>query len=297
MELAWEERQEILLQKLNNEKCKFQNEEKTQEFDEIEYKKQKAEEEKLWKKYPASRPVDKNGKSLEKINWYAGVCPNNPDVRKIVHASINRLIEAYSVDGLWLDFIRYPCYWEDVRSDAITEYCFCKICLEKFRNDGGKKPEGKEWIEWKCLQITHFASEIKHLTRKKRKNIKLGMFAIPWWEKEYGGAIKKIIGQDFKKLAKQIDAYSPMVYQKFCSRYVTWISQTVKYLSKMTKKPILPIIQTEDRSGKIYPNEFRSEILHAMKHPSKGVIIFFLEDLLKDNNKVKVTKEMFQLID
>lgn len=88
-----------------------------------------------------------------------------------------------------------------------------------------------------------------------------------------------------------------MVYQKFTGRHVTWISQTVKYFSGMTNKPILPIIQSEDRSGKIYPNEFRSEILHAIGYPSKGVIIFYLEDLLKDKNKIKVTKEMLRLID
>lgn len=135
--------------------------------------------EERWNKYPNSRPVDKNGKPLEKINWYAGVCPNNPQVRRDIHVSINQLIEAYPVDGLWLDFIRYPNHWEEVRSDTITEYCFCAICLEKFKKDGGIKPEGKEWIEWKCSQITKFVTEVKILVHQQRRNIKFGIFAVP----------------------------------------------------------------------------------------------------------------------
>ncbi len=248
-----------------------------------------------WKKFPDCVPVDRNGNKMKQTSWYAGVCPNSPEVRKKLLTSINRLIEVYLIDGIWLDFIRYPCYWEKVRNADTTEYCFCKICLEKFKRDGGKEPKGKEWTEWKCKQITDFAAEIKRLIAlncmdKSRPVPKLGMFAVPWQYNEYNSAIKQIIGQNFVELSKHVDIFSPMVYHKFCDRSILWIKKSIDYFSEITHKPILPIIQTEDRAGKISRREFLLEIEAAEKKPAAGAIVFFLEDLLKDFDKVDILK-------
>ena len=225
---------------------------------------------------------------MEKIDWYAGVCPNNPKVRRTKLNSINQLIKFNNIDGIWLDFIRFPCHWEEVRNSNIIEYCFCKICINKFKREVGGKPEGNKWTEWKCRQIANFVSDINHLIQKNGKNIKLGMFAIPWQKHEFGGAIKNIIGQDFKQLTKYIDIFTPMVYHKFCGRSISWISETIKYFSRMTHAPILPIIQSENRPENISKKEFLREMEVAQKNPSDGYIIFFLEDLLKDSNKIEL---------
>lgn len=264
--------------------------------------------EEWWQKCPDSRPFSQSGKPIEKINWYAGVCPNHLEVRKEKLAEIKSLIGKFDIDGVWLDFIRYPCHWEEVRNREITEYCFCQNCVTGFEKSakiprvvvrqraefprGGGKTE-ELWIQWKCDQITNFVAEIRILINQSGKNIKLGMFSIPWKKEDFNGAIRKIIGQDFRSLAKYIDFFSPMVYQKFCGRDVEWIGKIVRYMAEITGKPILPIIQTEDRAGKISQEEFRQEIIQSTKPPSAGVIVFFLEDLLKDEDKIEVIKEKF----
>lgn len=245
--------------------------------------------EELWKKYPDSRPVDRNGKPMSKIGWYAGACPNNPEVKREKLTLIKKLIRNYKVDGVWLDFIRYPCHWEEVRTTKIEEYCFCANCVGKFDSEVGGKPEGKKWIEWKCQRIANFVASVKRLTKKTT----LGVFAVPWQKKEFDGAIKKIIGQDFELLSRSIDVFSPMLYHKFCDRPLSWIEKGVDYFSRETKTPILPIVQTEDRAGKIGPKEFGEEIKSAMKNRSDGVIVFYLEDLLKDEKKVGVLSQLF----
>lgn len=252
----------------------------------------------LWQKYPSSRPIDRKGRKIDKINWYAGVCPNNPHVRKEKLDLIKQLIKSEKIDGIWLDFIRYPCRWEEVRNSKITEYCFCSNCLNKYNKDVGGKPEGKKWINWKCKQITDFVAEVKRNIEKSKKNIRLGMFVVPWKQKEFDNAITRIIGQDFRILVKPIDVFSPMVYHKFCDRPVSWVGDTVKYFAEFSNKPILPIIQTEDEAGKLTKKVFRKEINSAIKLSSQGTIIFFLEDLLKDNRKVEIVKNTFnRLID
>lgn len=247
----------------------------------------------LWQEYPAARPVDENGRLMKRVDWYAGVCPNHPKIRKERLYLIKSIIKDYDIDGIWLDFIRYPCHWE-VPGPDLTEYCFCSTCLGKFSKEIGGRPAGKRWIKWKCNRITSFVTEVWNLINQGRKEIKLGIFSVPWREEDFNGAITKVVGQDFKSLAKYIDIFSPMVYHKMCGQTTKWIHGIISYMNKVTGKPTLPIIQTEDRPEKISVEEFREEINEAVKKPSKGVIIFFLEDLLRDKNKNRVVKEIFK---
>lgn len=242
------------------------------------------------KKYPDSQPVDKNGRLMDKIHWYAGVCPNHPEVRKERLQLIKSLVDNQNIDGIWLDFIRYPCHWEEVRNVDVAEYCFCPNCLEKFKQEVGGKSEGRAWRQWKCKQITDFVAETHTLIDKSGKKVKLGMFSVPWRESDFDGAIKKIIGQDFQGLAKYIDIFTPMTYQKIIGQSTDWISKMVRYMNKVTSKPILPIIQTEDKPEKIFASEFQKEIASALGKPSTGVIIFFLEDLMKNEEKISIVK-------
>lgn len=244
--------------------------------------------EELWHKYPDSRPVDRHGKFIDKINWYAGVCPNHPKVREEKLNLIKKLIGTYDIDGIWLDFIRYPCFWEEVRNSEITKYCFCKNCLSKFEIDVGGEPLGEKWTQWKCQQITNFVGEVKKIIDYKSPRVKLGLFAVPWKVVDYNGAIKHIIGQDLKQLSEYVDIFSPMTYHRFTGNKTSWIKEITTHIAKITNKPVLPLVQTEDRAGKISRKEFTDSIQLASLPPSDGAIIFFLEDLLNDTEKVSI---------
>jgi len=240
----------------------------------------------LWQKYPDSRPIDRSGKPIEKIHWYAGVCPNHPQIRQEKLTLIKKILREYNIDGIWLDFIRYPCHWEEVRNSKIEEYCYCQNCLNQFKQCGGSIPEGEQLTAWKCKQITDFVKDVKIEIEKLSNKIDLGMFAVPWQKDDFDSAILRIIGQDFKTLSKYVDTFSLMTYHKFSGRPVSWIGDMVNYMSRVTNKKILPIIQTEDRAGKITKEEFDQEITNAIAKDSAGVIFFLLEDLIKDHDKI-----------
>ena len=125
---------------------------------------------------------------MEKVHWYAGVCPSHPEVRREKLKEIEGTISDFEIDGIWLDFVRYPCHWEEVRKADITEYCFCSNCLEEFskaretpprlrgpdgtlrRNlGGGEKKKTEAWIQWKCDQITDFVAEVRSLINQRGK--------------------------------------------------------------------------------------------------------------------------------
>lgn len=205
------------------------------------------------------------------------LCPNNKKIRQKRLTEIKHLADNFQIDGIWLDFIRYPLLWE-VKKPQIEDAHLCSQCKQ---------------VKERTKVIGNFVSEIHSLLHQKDKNIQLGMFSVPWRNEDFNGAIKKVMGQDFEKLARDIDVFSPMTYHQMCGQPTSWIQEIVSYLNKLTDKSILPIIQTEDKPAKISQKEFNQAVQTAIKSPSQGVIIFFLEDLLKDKNKVAVIKEIF----
>lgn len=224
------------------------------------------------------RLQEKNVKVYAEIGIFTdNLCPNNKEIRQNRLTEIKDLVNNSQVDGIWLDFIRFPLLWE-VKKPRIGKAHICSRCKQ---------------IKERTKVVGSFVSETHALLHQSGKNSLLGMFSVPWRKKDFGGAITKVIGQDFKRLAKYIDIFSPMVYHKMCGRKTRWIHEIVSYMDKITGKPILPIVQTEDKPKKISGEEFKKEVEEAIRKPSQGAIIFFLEDLLKDKNKVAVVREIF----
>ena len=232
-----------------------------------------------WQRFPDARPRDRAGRPMPRINWYHGVCPNHPAVRAELLARISHIIDTMPVDGLWLDFIRYPAHWEIVRATAPIEYCFCEHCLAKFQREGGGEPAGPTWITWKCQQIADFAAAVRALIEKSGRTIQLGLFAVPWQTNELGGAVRRVIGQDFRLLARDVDLFGPMCYHGLCDRPVTWIPTVVDQLHTLTGKPILPLIQTMAEPNPLPTSEFSTALQLATAGRSAGVCLFHLAAL------------------
>ncbi|MCB8961005.1 MAG: hypothetical protein H6651_11870 [Ardenticatenales bacterium] len=173
-----------------------------------------------WQRFPDARPRSQDGGLMPRINWYHGVCPNHPAVRSELLARVAHIIDTMPINGLWLDFIRYPAHWEIVRDEAPAEYCFCDHCLAQFRREVGGEPAGPAWVAWKCQQIAAFVAAVRALIDSSGKTIQLGLFAVPWRSDELDGAIRRIIGQDFRLLAPHVDLFGPMCYHGLCDRPV-----------------------------------------------------------------------------
>jgi uncharacterized lipoprotein YddW (UPF0748 family) len=249
--------------------------------------------EELWKKYPDARPIDRNGKPMEPINWYYGVCPNHPGIRKEKLTTIEKIIHEYEMDGLWLDFIRYPCHWEKERNSQITEYCFCDNCLSKFSQDIGGKPEGNAWIDWKCAQITGFVEEVRTRVLNHNQPIEIGLFAVPWASTDFDGAIKSVIGQDFKALSPFIDVFGVMAYHKITGKSPSWINVIVRTISTDTGRTVIPLVQSIPIPERVTPEEFASSIDFGMRQPSAGLMVFHYEDMSTDLEKFRFLKTAF----
>lgn len=257
--------------------------------------------EKYWNQNPECHPIDSNGEKIKKDEWYCGVCPNQKWLQEKIIKDAESLIKNKKVDGIWLDFIRYPCHWE-VKNPKLYQSCFCNTCVNLFFNDlkinminvnKENKAEvadfilknyGIEWSQWKCEKIADFVKIVSQKIKELNPKAVVGLFAVPWTSSDYNNAIKNIIAQDFELLSKcGIDIFSPMVYHKMCYKDIQWIEKTTEYFKSVTKKEIVPIIQACSEPTTLSNDEFTSAVKIASQEPSSGVIIFSAVHIIKEN--------------
>jgi hypothetical protein len=261
-----------------------------------------------WKRYPHSRPILSTGKPMAPEGWYYGVNPVIPEIRQHNLEKIRRLIERSPVDGVWLDFIRWPCRWEKP-NPQLLQTSFDPITLESFQKDTGIHiPSGLEaipdrarwilqhhretWTAWKCKQITQFVRQVREILNRAPRKVLLGLFGVPWRSTDFDGAIRHIIAQDYQALSAQVDVFSPMVYHKLCGKDVPWIAEVTTWVWEEVGKPVWPIVQAMDEPAPLTLQEFRQVVNTALgASGSQGVIIFNVRAL--SPKKIEVVKEVF----
>jgi hypothetical protein len=263
----------------------------------------------LREEYTDCAPFDEHGRILPNDDWYVPVCPNNPHVRTKHLSALTALLDdnRTEIDGVWLDFIRFPVRWEKKHPD-LRLACFCNHCLNLFLKDEQKaytdaarvslatsilRERYDEWVTWKCRQIAEFVSTIRRLLREGDQRMELGLFCLPWRPQDFDGAITAIAGQDVEQLALTADCLSPMVYHKLCDRDVPWLGDVVQDLRSRITKPVLPAVQSLDHPATLSVKEFAQSIELAMDASDYGVIIFDFDSVQASPDKLAVVHERF----
>ncbi len=260
-----------------------------------------------WEQFPASRPVTEDGRPLPAQDWYYGVNPTTPQVRQRRLEALETLLTRYQVDGVWLDYIRWPCHWE-VPAPYLPRTSFDPATLTRFAQTlsddalvdslpgAGAAAVSRyesEWVNWRCRQITSWVSKARDIRDRVRPGAVLGLFGVPWRLSDYDGAILEIVGQDYRALGQYVDLFSPMVYHKMCNFPVDWIAQVAQEVHTLTGKPVWPIIQSVDQPVALSAQEYGQALDVALNcSASDGVLVFTLQGALGDG-KLAVTRAGF----
>lgn len=260
-----------------------------------------------WERLPESRPITAQGQCLEPEGWYYGVNPSVPEVRQERLDAMERLLTDYDLDGVWLDFIRWPCHWE-VLQPYLPQTSFDAGTLTCFAADTGIDvpvndpiaasarllgPHVSAWSGWRCQQITAWVAEARSRLDRIRPGLTLGLFGVPWQLSDYDGAILNVIGQDYAVLGRYIDVFSPMVYHKMCNFTVDWIGRVTEEIHRLSNKPVWPIIQSVEEPAPLSADEFAQALDVALNCPaSDGVLVFTLQGALQPD-KLAVTQKYF----
>jgi len=260
-----------------------------------------------WERVPASRPITDRGQPLEEEDWYYGVNPTVPQVRHERLAALKNLLMAHAIDGVWLDFIRWPCHWE-AKNPYLSHTSFDPETLARFSRDTGiYLPPSRvsevaqillgqyeeEWISWRCEQITSWVTEARRVLKRVRPDALVGLFGVPWRLADHEGAILKVIGQDYRALGQHVDVFSPMVYHRMCGRRPAWIGEVTEEIHELSAKPVWPIVQSVNKPSTLPAEEYGQALDMALHHQASGGVLVFTMESALDEDKLAITKAKF----
>jgi len=243
-----------------------------------------------------------------KDDWVEFVCPTRPDYLERRIAAIKASIRDLDPDGISLDFIRYFVFWEMVYPeralDSIADSCFDRSCLDLFQKETGiRLPEGltgiadkarwilsehrREWTNWKCGVISGVVRSIAETARAAKPDIMINVHTVPWRQKDFGGAIRTIAGQDLAALAARTDMISPMCYWHMLKRNPAWIHEVVEDAYSQSGGRVIPSIQVGNAylSEKVSVEEFGEAMKEALRPPSGGVVFWNWDALAREPEK------------
>jgi hypothetical protein len=259
-----------------------------------------------WERHPESKPIASNGRPLKKQSWYAPVCPSQPWLRAEKMERILSHVASRNLDGIWLDFIRYPVFWEEV-PPFLPETCFCPVCLNAFREKTGIQAIGgevadeakwilenysEEWHRWRADNILEFVEAVRNEVKKISPDTLVGAFVLPWTEAEYEGALYRIAAQDLRGFGENLDVLSPMLYFHQLGKSPSWVSDRVAGVASQVACPVLPIIQGYDLPTPLREEDLRTAMDAARAQPSQGVILFSQPHLEKGGKWDIVQEEL-----
>ncbi len=195
----------------------------------------------LEKEHPEWFQVSRESIScLEKppyIPSYKWLCPNREGAREYLIEEMRSLAKMEFLDGVHLDYIRFPDVIlpvgiqpkYDLNQDKEYpefDFCYCDVCREKFKQEHGIDPmdiedpaNNKDWVEFRYNSITNLVNDIYDVVHAEGKMLSAAVFPTP-------KLAKQLVRQDWVNW--KIDALMPMIYHEYYFEPLSWVGQAAK---------------------------------------------------------------------
>jgi uncharacterized lipoprotein YddW (UPF0748 family) len=227
--------------------------------------------------HPDWAMFDRRGRLFDQNTNKAFLDPANPEVRSYLMALLEEIAGRYEVDGIQLDYIRYP--FQDPSVNQTTGYG--KAAREQFKQLTGVDPiqvspgNGDLWQQWtdfRIQQIDSFVATVSQRLRSQRSNLILStaVFPIPRTER-----LQKL-QQNWEAWAIRgdIDLMVPMTYAMDTNGLQN-LAQPVLAESTLGSALILPGIRLLNLPNIVAVDQI--QLLRDM--PAGGFALFAVENL------------------
>ena len=209
---------------------------------------------------PELWPVLENGTRRPQMEWYVGMSPTDRRRQDEALSQIRRIAGTFPIDGLFLDFIRWPLHWEielrpeqqrplDSSFDAATLGMFEKATgalprdLDSTEARGAwiRKNRLADWVEFKCKVVSDFVGEARNVLKEANADAELGIYVVP----DVNGLTEPLTGQRIKDLAPLVDWMSPMLYHNILLQPPAWVASTLAPVVAIAGEKTLPVLQAD----------------------------------------------------
>jgi uncharacterized lipoprotein YddW (UPF0748 family) len=203
----------------------------------------------------------------EPSDW---LCPSNPENRKLELDSLLEVTRKYPIDGLHLDYIRYPG----------REYCYCDGCRQRFEAASGRQvvnwpkdcfsgDRKDEYNEWRCRQITELVKAVSREGKRIRPGLKISAAVFG----SYPGC-RESVAQDWPAWVKAgyLDFVCPMDYSADETEFSSLVRSQMKLIGG--RVPLYAGIGATATGIRLTPDQVASQIIAARALGASGFSIF-----------------------
>lgn len=129
----------------------------------------------LYNKHPEWFWYDQKGERQKLSSFYVSLNPCLPEVRQYVVGVCREIASRYAIDGLHLDYIRFPNEPPARPAGSGVDYPYDARTLGLYRAATGKGPDEDKaaWNDWRTEQVTAMVAEIRAMLRKTRPDAPL----------------------------------------------------------------------------------------------------------------------------
>ncbi len=235
-------------------------------------------------RYPDAAPLTADGTPAVIDDWYLGMCPTHPGRIAERAAMVDRLIETYEPDGIVLDWIRHPVFWERLTPSSpwpSDPPCCCTRC-------GGPTAPA----ERRCADITSAVDRLVGSRQRVsardgvRHQTRIIANIVPFLH------TPELTGQCLADLDEIVDGFSLMLYHQVLGREpLPWIEMVIAEALAQTSKPVSACLQVapaylgdsyraEGRSPRISVEDHRASLLAVRRSGAHSLTLYHWEDYL-----------------
>jgi hypothetical protein len=215
----------------------------------------------LLSKRPELWPILENGDRRPQMEWYIGISPSDRRHQEEVLANIGFIAKTYPIDGLFLDFVRWPLHWEielRLNRPRPLDSSFDIVTLTKFEEAKGALPRTglettaelaawirerqlREWVDFKCKVVTDFVWEARVALEEAKPGAKLGVYIVP----DVDGLTESLTGQRVSDLEPLVDWVAPMLYHNILLHPPSWVGSALARVVRIAGPKTLPVVQAD----------------------------------------------------
>ncbi len=244
----------------------------------------------LFQEHPEWRAILRDGKTTEGAeSAHIFANPANPEVRRFLVSYIEELLHEYAVDGLNLDYIRYPDGQPDAGYDNHTRADYKKLT--------GKDPtsipvdpdnaDWRRWVEYREEQVLRMVREIKGMKDRVRKDAVLSAAIFPGAEAD---RYRNFKFQNWRAMVKEglLDAIVPMCYAISLPGIEGEIGRTREAIPSGSPVRLFPVLAVQRRAQDVYagkghpPMARQAALIQRLGLPGFSV---FCYDWMMDSNE------------
>lgn len=126
----------------------------------------------LYNKHPEWFWYDQHGQRQPLNSFYVSLNPCLPEVRTYLVEVFRELLANYPLDGLHMDYIRFPNEPPAIPRGSDIDYPRDKRTLELYRRDSWLWPNPDDnkanWDRWRTRQVTKLVAQIRDMIRETR---------------------------------------------------------------------------------------------------------------------------------